>query len=529
MWRIVAARNESPRQGKFIEILGSYYAMSDRIQATKYCILDTDRFKHYIASGAQPTDGVKKLMARAGMLPVHHRTMAAAVLQNEHDQGRPMITKKMVENAVTLGKDVRYWQAKAKEVMLESWDDERRGIVRKLVHRALDTDEKRRRDEHDTLKFIREQYLQKNDWVDHPFWRGDQVERLPRTNLQAQVDKAHDRFLAAKKDGSYDTSEPLWDGSRFIKPSAEEQKEILELVAGGTPKLEELDGLGGEAAGLGALPAGEGESGGDNKVFDELLDDAAAAGMTAVDDVGGTLPEGVDKNSVVGRALAAIRDHDEKEGDESPERKRLLRKLIGGYNEEMAHSMEKDLIKTPEDLLAARKAMEGGDWKKDPFFVKWEEKVRTEGDKGKEIVSMDPYDVTEEEALKWNVYARDHFDEIPQPMQRILVKMLYPGKGPQSMRRPKWMDTEGGAHFFVGYHPEIEQAKSYWVEFGEHPSFSAYGTKLNPSHDALGNAVDIDTGALITNIRSHRNIARPLAQHKEQPLNTRGRYRIYRT
>ena len=62
-YRIVAADNESPRDGRFIEKLGTYNPLLDPVQA----VLNTDRIKYWIGQGATPTDTVKSILKREGV------------------------------------------------------------------------------------------------------------------------------------------------------------------------------------------------------------------------------------------------------------------------------------------------------------------------------------------------------------------------------------------------------------------------------------------------------------------------------
>ena len=66
-YRIVVAEITSPRDGRFVERLGTYNPMlpSDHEQRVT---LKTDRIEHWIKMGATPTDRVHKLLGAAGMM-----------------------------------------------------------------------------------------------------------------------------------------------------------------------------------------------------------------------------------------------------------------------------------------------------------------------------------------------------------------------------------------------------------------------------------------------------------------------------
>ncbi len=61
-YRIVAADVESPRDGRFLEALGTYNPMLEPAAVT----LKEDRIKYWIAEGAIPTTTVKSLLKKEG-------------------------------------------------------------------------------------------------------------------------------------------------------------------------------------------------------------------------------------------------------------------------------------------------------------------------------------------------------------------------------------------------------------------------------------------------------------------------------
>lgn len=65
-YRIVVADARSPRDGKFIEKIGTYNPLlaKDSDERVK---LDTDRAKHWLSVGAQPTDRVARFLDAAGV------------------------------------------------------------------------------------------------------------------------------------------------------------------------------------------------------------------------------------------------------------------------------------------------------------------------------------------------------------------------------------------------------------------------------------------------------------------------------
>jgi len=59
-YRIVVADSESPRDGKFLENIGTYNPLKDPAEVT----LKPERIKHWIDEGAIPTDTVKSILKR---------------------------------------------------------------------------------------------------------------------------------------------------------------------------------------------------------------------------------------------------------------------------------------------------------------------------------------------------------------------------------------------------------------------------------------------------------------------------------
>lgn len=63
-YRVVVADSRSPRDGKFIEEIGTYNPLSDPSEFK----VDAEKAKKWIANGAQPTDTVKTLMKKNGII-----------------------------------------------------------------------------------------------------------------------------------------------------------------------------------------------------------------------------------------------------------------------------------------------------------------------------------------------------------------------------------------------------------------------------------------------------------------------------
>lgn len=63
-YRIVVADSRSPRDGRFVEELGTYDPLTSPVTVN----VDLERAKYWISNGAQPTDTVKALLKKAEAL-----------------------------------------------------------------------------------------------------------------------------------------------------------------------------------------------------------------------------------------------------------------------------------------------------------------------------------------------------------------------------------------------------------------------------------------------------------------------------
>ena len=62
-YKVVVADSRAPRDGRFIEEIGTYNPMTDPSEIK----IDAQKVNDWIAKGAQPTDTVKSLLKRAGI------------------------------------------------------------------------------------------------------------------------------------------------------------------------------------------------------------------------------------------------------------------------------------------------------------------------------------------------------------------------------------------------------------------------------------------------------------------------------
>ncbi len=65
-YKIVVTDSRSPRDGRFIERIGSYNPLLAKTDE-KRVVLDVERAKHWVSVGAQPTDRVARFFDAAGV------------------------------------------------------------------------------------------------------------------------------------------------------------------------------------------------------------------------------------------------------------------------------------------------------------------------------------------------------------------------------------------------------------------------------------------------------------------------------
>ncbi len=63
-YRVVVADSRSPRDGRFIERIGTYNPRTNPSDIQ----IDTEKAREWLAKGAQPTDQVRKLLEISGVL-----------------------------------------------------------------------------------------------------------------------------------------------------------------------------------------------------------------------------------------------------------------------------------------------------------------------------------------------------------------------------------------------------------------------------------------------------------------------------
>jgi len=71
-YRIVAADSRMPRDGRFIEKLGTYNPLLPK-DSEERVKMDVERVQHWLGQGATPTDRVSRMLEAAGVLEARTR------------------------------------------------------------------------------------------------------------------------------------------------------------------------------------------------------------------------------------------------------------------------------------------------------------------------------------------------------------------------------------------------------------------------------------------------------------------------
>ncbi|MBK66769.1 MAG: 30S ribosomal protein S16 [Rickettsiales bacterium] len=133
---IVAADERMPRDGRYLEKIGTYNPMLAKDDANRVS-LDAERAKYWIDNGAQPTERVAIFLGKAGVTdmpaqsnnPQKAQPKEAAV-QREKDRAEKLEARKAAEE-----------EAKAEAAAAEEAKEEETSVVEEAVEVATETAE----------------------------------------------------------------------------------------------------------------------------------------------------------------------------------------------------------------------------------------------------------------------------------------------------------------------------------------------------------------------------------------------------
>jgi small subunit ribosomal protein S16 len=97
-YRVVVADSRMPRDGRFIEKLGTFDPLKTKEDATRL-VLDVEKAKAWMAKGAQPTDRVTRLLDDLGVLTREARNNPEKAKPKKKAQERAAAAAKAAEAA----------------------------------------------------------------------------------------------------------------------------------------------------------------------------------------------------------------------------------------------------------------------------------------------------------------------------------------------------------------------------------------------------------------------------------------------
>ena len=112
-YRIVVADVRAPRDGRFIEKVGSYNPMLAK-DSDDRVILNEERIKHWLGEGAQPTDRVLRFLDAAGLMKREARNNPKKALPGKKAQERIEEAKQAEEDAKAAAEEAKAAEAAAK-------------------------------------------------------------------------------------------------------------------------------------------------------------------------------------------------------------------------------------------------------------------------------------------------------------------------------------------------------------------------------------------------------------------------------
>lgn len=101
-YRIVVAEATAPRDGRFIEKLGTYNPILPKDHAERVTLVE-DRIKHWLSVGAQPTDRVLRFLDERGIAKRPERHNPKKAQPGKKAQERAAEKAKKAEEAASSG------------------------------------------------------------------------------------------------------------------------------------------------------------------------------------------------------------------------------------------------------------------------------------------------------------------------------------------------------------------------------------------------------------------------------------------
>ena len=97
-YRVVVTDSRAPRDGRFIEKIGTYNPMLPKESGERVSLL-TERVQHWLSVGAQPTDRVARFLDAAGLVKREARSNPEKAVPGKKAQDRAAEKAKKAEAA----------------------------------------------------------------------------------------------------------------------------------------------------------------------------------------------------------------------------------------------------------------------------------------------------------------------------------------------------------------------------------------------------------------------------------------------
>ncbi len=94
-YRVVVADARSPRDGRFLEILGQYAPRQEPSLVT----IDSERALHWLNAGAQPTESAAKILQIAGVWDAYQQANGKAAVSRPKAKSKPKTVKEVPATA----------------------------------------------------------------------------------------------------------------------------------------------------------------------------------------------------------------------------------------------------------------------------------------------------------------------------------------------------------------------------------------------------------------------------------------------
>ncbi len=111
LYKIVAADARSPRDGRFIESVGHYNPHTDPMLIT----FKEDRVLYWLNNGAQPTETVKSLLRKEGVMMKYRLSRSKVSAEKIEEKMNQFIADKPAKVARAKARKLRQKETKAKK------------------------------------------------------------------------------------------------------------------------------------------------------------------------------------------------------------------------------------------------------------------------------------------------------------------------------------------------------------------------------------------------------------------------------